>query len=266
MAKIHVVNFYWQHEKVTPQLVMNYNLTTDNLSKKLFRCVSKEWNTADQKFIKDDSHCPPVHWLPIALSEDHLGGNVLRSATHLPGTAPQVREQKCLSLICADCLTCREMLCVTLGRSHLFVDKLPRVFLHVTLVQIGGHVHEANFREAKVSQLDVTHGCDQQAVGWKHKIQLQILQTNIPQVPRLGHWICILMAWQCTSREWSSSWCVFSLVRLEVPMHDTVIVQVLQGQDCFSKVHSCHFYRERTHVLEQIGTISTFMKQRHGNL
>lgn len=59
------------------------SLTTDNLSKKLFRCVSKERNTADQELVKYDPHRPPVHWLPIALSKDHLWGNVLWSATHL---------------------------------------------------------------------------------------------------------------------------------------------------------------------------------------
>lgn len=49
--------------------------------------------------------------------------------------------------------------------SHLLVHKLPRVFLHVALAQIGGHVHQANFGEAKVCEFDVAHGCDQQAVG-----------------------------------------------------------------------------------------------------
>lgn len=58
-------------------------LTTDNLSKKFLRSVSKERDTAHQEFIEDDSHCPPIHRLPIALPEDHLWGNVLWSATHL---------------------------------------------------------------------------------------------------------------------------------------------------------------------------------------
>lgn len=74
------------------------------------------------------------------------------------------------------------MLYVAWKQSHLFVNKLSCVFLHVTLVQIGGHVHEANFRKAKVRELDVAHGCDQQAIGWKNihnKVHHQILQTNI---------------------------------------------------------------------------------------
>lgn len=56
---------------------------------------------------------------------------------------------------------------------------------------------------------------------------------------------------------------MFSLVRFEIPMHNTIVVKVLQGKDCFSKVHSCHFYRQWAHVLEQVGTISTLMKQKN---
>ncbi len=54
----------------------------------------------------------------------------------------------------------------------------------------------------------------------------------------------------------------FSLVRFEIPVHDTIVVKVLQGQDCFSKVQPCHFYRQGAHVLEQVGAISTFMTQK----
>lgn len=53
------------------------------------------------------------------------------------------------------------------NQSHLFVYKLSCVLLHVTLIHVGGHVHQANFRQAEVSQLDVAHGCNQQTVGWK---------------------------------------------------------------------------------------------------
>lgn len=53
------------------------------------------------------------------------------------------------------------------SKTHLFVNKLSCVFLHVTLVQVGGHVHQANFRQTEVRQFDVAHGCNQQTVGWK---------------------------------------------------------------------------------------------------
>jgi len=42
-------------------------LTADDLAEQLFWSVSKEWYTAHQKLIKDDTHCPPIHRLPIAL-------------------------------------------------------------------------------------------------------------------------------------------------------------------------------------------------------
>lgn len=43
-------------------------------------------------------------------------------------------------------------------------------------------------------------------------------------------------------------------------MHNAVVVKILQGQDRFSKVHPCHFYRQWAHVLQQVGTISTLTK------
>lgn len=43
-------------------------------------------------------------------------------------------------------------------------------------------------------------------------------------------------------------------------MHNTIVVKVLQGQDCFSKVHPAHFYRQWAHVLKQVGTVTTLIK------
>lgn len=58
-------------------------LTTHNLSKKLFRCVSEERHTSHQKLVQDDAHGPPVDRLPVALPQDHFWSNVLRGATNL---------------------------------------------------------------------------------------------------------------------------------------------------------------------------------------
>ena len=64
-------------------VLLSVTLTTDDLSKELLRCVSKERGTAHQELVEDDPHGPPVYWLPIALSEDHLWGDVLWCTTHL---------------------------------------------------------------------------------------------------------------------------------------------------------------------------------------
>ena len=58
-------------------------LTTDDLSEQLLRRVSKKRHTPHEELVEDDSHRPPVHWLPIALSQDHLGSNIFRCSTHL---------------------------------------------------------------------------------------------------------------------------------------------------------------------------------------
>ena len=64
--------------------------------------------------------------------------------------------------------------------SHLFVDELPGVFLHVTLIQVGSHVHQANSGQAKVSQFDVAHRGDQQAAGgWREMFKLHFLQLEL---------------------------------------------------------------------------------------
>ena len=57
--------------------------TTDHLPKELLRSVSKERDAAHQELVQDDAHSPPVHWLPIALPQDHLRRNVLRGPTYL---------------------------------------------------------------------------------------------------------------------------------------------------------------------------------------
>lgn len=58
-------------------------LTCDDLSKKLLRSVSKERHAAHQELIKDDTHGPPIHRLPVALAEDDLRSDVLWGPAHL---------------------------------------------------------------------------------------------------------------------------------------------------------------------------------------
>ncbi|TNN34428.1 hypothetical protein EYF80_055409 [Liparis tanakae] len=58
-------------------------LTADHLSEQLLGGVPEERDAAHQELVEDDPHGPPVHRLPVALPQDHLGGDVLRSATHL---------------------------------------------------------------------------------------------------------------------------------------------------------------------------------------
>lgn len=57
--------------------------TTDDLTKQLLWCVSEERSAAHQELVQDDAHRPPVHRLPVALTQDHLRGDVLRGAAHL---------------------------------------------------------------------------------------------------------------------------------------------------------------------------------------
>lgn len=178
---------------------MNYNLTTDDLSKELFRCVSKEWNTADQEFIKDDSHCPPVHRLPIALPEDHLRGNVLRSPTHLPGKPPQIREQQRLSPICADCLTVRGVSLVFHSDclTCLSTNSLVSFSMWPSYRLVVMFIRPILDRPKSVSLMWPMDVINKLLGGKAKKIQLQTLQRNTEQAPRL----CILTAWQCRSHE-----------------------------------------------------------------
>lgn len=68
-------NIIWEEREVT--------LTADDLSEQLLWCVSKKRHTAHEELVEDDAHCPPVHRLPVALSQDHLWGNILWGSTYL---------------------------------------------------------------------------------------------------------------------------------------------------------------------------------------
>ena len=48
-----------------------------------------------------------------------------------------------------------------------------------------------------------------------------------------------------------------SLVRLEVPVDDAVVVQVLQRQHRLGEVHARHVHGQRAHVLQERGTVAT---------
>lgn len=52
-----------------------------------------------------------------------------------------------------------------MGKFYLLVWELSGVFLYVPLVQVSGHVHQPDFGQPKVCELDVSHWCDQQTVG-----------------------------------------------------------------------------------------------------
>ena len=47
-----------------------------------------------------------------------------------------------------------------------------------------------------------------------------------------------------------------SLVGLEVPVHDAVVVDVLQGQHRLSEVHTGHLHGQRPDVLQQGGAVA----------
>lgn len=62
--------------------------TTDHLPKELLRSISKERDATHQELIQDYAHGPPVHWLSIALTQDHLRCYVLWRPAHLGTEKP----------------------------------------------------------------------------------------------------------------------------------------------------------------------------------
>lgn len=62
-----------------------------------------------------------------------------------------------------------------------------------------------------------------------------------------------LFAW-CEKKDVSS---VCILVWFQIPVYNSIIMQIFQGQDCLSKVHPGHVNRERTHVLHQGSTVTS---------
>ena len=52
--------------------------------------------------------------------------------------------------------------------------------------------------------------------------------------------------------------CKASLVWFEVSVDDAIVVEILQCQHRLCKIHPGHIHRQRTHVLQKSGTVSTF--------
>ena len=75
-------------QTLSPQYARVMVPTTDHLPKELLRSISKERDATHQELIQDYAHGPPVHWLPIALTQDHLRRNVLRGPAYLGTEKP----------------------------------------------------------------------------------------------------------------------------------------------------------------------------------
>ena len=66
------------------------------MPKELLRSVSKERDATHQELIQDDAHGPPVYWLPISLTQDHLRCYVFRGPAYLSTENPgclRIRRQ-----------------------------------------------------------------------------------------------------------------------------------------------------------------------------
>ena len=104
----------------------------------------------------------------------------------LPGTKRWKRQE--LSVLTSSCKVSMWPPVLTLrpgfnpqGLNHpsyyLLVQELPSILFNVALVQVCGQTHEANFRKAKVSELDVPHGCNQQA-GKPEKQKFEVISWS----------------------------------------------------------------------------------------
>ena len=63
---------------------------------------------------------------------------------------------------------------LTFLSSDLFIQKLPRILLYVSFIQVGGQTHQTYLRQAKVSQLDVTHWGNQEAENRNSKVKWKL--------------------------------------------------------------------------------------------
>lgn len=42
-------------------------------------------------------------------------------------------------------------------KGYLFIGELPGIFLYMSFIQVSGHVHQPNFGQSKICQLNVAH-------------------------------------------------------------------------------------------------------------
>lgn len=47
-------------------------------------------------------------------------------------------------------------------QAHLLVNELSGVLLYVSFIQVGCHIHEADFGEPEISEFNMSHGSDQE--------------------------------------------------------------------------------------------------------
>lgn len=127
----------------------------------------------------------------------------------------------------------------------------------MAFIQVGRETHQADLRQTEVCQLNVAQGGDEEAVftmeEWRGAERSSDVESRRLLNTTFGD------KYTTTAGE---SVCVL-LVRLEVSVHDAVVVQVLERQHRLSKVHASHVHRQRAHVLQQGGTVSTCRGQ-HG--
>lgn len=84
---------YDQNEEASCRRLL---LTADDLTEQFLWRVSKEGGTAHQELVQNDAHRPPVNRLPIALTQDHFRGDILRSAAHLE----DITRCFCVNIFC----------------------------------------------------------------------------------------------------------------------------------------------------------------------
>ncbi len=109
-------------------LVRPLDAVVDHVGKELLGRLAKEGHAANEKLVENDAQRPPVDRLRIALLQNHLRRQVL-------------------------------------GRAEdLLVGELLRLAVVVALAEGRRQVHQAHLGEAKIGQLDMSEGGDEQVV------------------------------------------------------------------------------------------------------
>ena len=135
-----------------------------------------------------------------------------------------------------------------LPHTHLFVQELPGILLDVAFIEVGGEAHEPHLGEAKIREFDVPHGGDKEAAEAHWGLRGE---DRPPHSWPFCAWAPPTPKGQGRSDGEGQG----SLVRLEVAVHDAIVMQVLQRQHCLSKVHAGHLHRQCPNVLQQGGTV-----------
>lgn len=109
----------------------------------------EEWRDTDKHFIKQNSQSPPIHCVIVALSGQHLGGQVLCRATKRPGNLVFVD-------LGGETEICQQQVAIAIEQDIFWLEVPVNDILLMEMAECDGHLsnHKLSLVVAEASDFD----------------------------------------------------------------------------------------------------------------